>query len=66
MCGPLRIGVLVASRSVCAAYTELVRHGVPMPTDSNDAVRTMELIDECYRAVGLESRPRHRPPTEGA
>jgi hypothetical protein len=32
-----------------------------MPTDSDDAVRTMELIDECYRAIGLEPRPRHRP-----
>ena len=43
------------------AFTDLVRNGVPMPTDSDDAVRTMELIDECYRAIGLESRPRHRP-----
>jgi predicted dehydrogenase len=43
------------------AFTKLVRHGIPMPTDSDDAVRTMELIDQCYRAVGLEPRPRHRP-----
>lgn len=43
------------------AFTDLVRNGVPMPTDSDDAVRTMELIDECYRAIGLEPRPRHRP-----
>jgi predicted dehydrogenase len=43
------------------AFTELVRNGVPMPTDSDDAVRTMELIDECYRAIGFEPRPRHRP-----
>jgi predicted dehydrogenase len=46
------------------AFTELVRNGVPMPTDSDDAVRTMELIDECYRAIGFEPRPSHRP--EGA
>lgn len=43
------------------AFTGLVRNGVPMPTDSDDAVQTMELIDECYRAIGLEPRPRHRP-----
>ena len=43
------------------AFTALVRSGVPMPTDSDDAVQTMELIDKCYRAVGLEPRPRHRP-----
>lgn len=42
------------------AFTALVRHGVPMPTDSDDAVRTMELIDQCYRTIGLEPRPRHR------
>jgi predicted dehydrogenase len=48
------------------AFTALVRQGVPMPTDSDDAVLTMELIDECYRAIGFEPRPRHRPTDEGA
>jgi predicted dehydrogenase len=43
------------------AFTALVRHGAPMLTDSDDAVRTMELIDQCYRAIGLQPRPRHRP-----
>ena len=43
------------------AFTDLVRNGVPMPTDSDDAVQTMELIDQCYRAIGLAPRPRHRP-----
>lgn len=40
------------------AFTAFVREGVPMPTDSHDAVVTMELIDECYEAIGLEPRPR--------
>jgi predicted dehydrogenase len=40
------------------AFTAHIRTGTPMPTDSDDAVETMRLIDECYRAVGLELRPR--------
>jgi predicted dehydrogenase len=38
------------------AFTALIRHGIPMPTDSDDAVQTMELIDQCYKAIGLEPR----------
>jgi predicted dehydrogenase len=41
-----------------AAFTAAVRDGQPMPTDSADAVLTMRLIDDCYRAVGLGPRPR--------
>ena len=40
------------------ALIAAVRDGTPMPTDSDDAVRTMKLIDEVYRAIGLEPRPR--------
>lgn len=40
------------------ALTAFVRRGVPMATDSDDAVATMRLIDQCYRAIGLEPRPR--------
>jgi predicted dehydrogenase len=40
------------------AFTALVREGVPMPTDSDDAVATMRLIDQCYLAAGFEPRPR--------
>ena len=40
------------------AFTAYVREGVPMTTDSDDAVATMKLIDQCYRAIGLERRPR--------
>jgi predicted dehydrogenase len=42
------------------AFTAYVRDGVRMPTDSDDAVLTMRLIDQCYRAIGLEPRPRFR------
>ncbi len=40
------------------AFTAFVRGGVPMPSDSSDAVATMELIDQCYQAIGLQPRPR--------
>ena len=40
------------------AFTAWVREGVAMSTDSDDAVATMALIDQCYRAIGLEPRPR--------
>lgn len=40
------------------AFTAFVREGVPMPTDSDDAVATMRLIDQCYGAIGLQRRPR--------
>jgi predicted dehydrogenase len=35
-----------------------LRGGAPMPIDTDDAVATAELIDECYRAAGLPLRPR--------
>jgi predicted dehydrogenase len=40
------------------AFAAFVRDGIPMPTDSSDAVVTMELIDQVYRAIGLGPRPR--------
>ena len=39
------------------AFTELVRNGTPMHTDADDAVLSMELIDEAYRACGMAPRP---------
>ena len=42
------------------AFTAWVREGTPMTTDSDDAVATMQLIDQCYRAIGLRPRPRLR------
>jgi predicted dehydrogenase len=44
------------------AFTAAVRAGVPIPTDSDDAVRTMRLIDACYRAAGMVPRARWIPP----
>jgi len=40
------------------AFTAFVRDGVPMSSDSADAVATMTLIDACYAAIGLGRRPR--------
>jgi predicted dehydrogenase len=39
------------------AFTAAVRHRTPMPTDADDAVATMRLIDDSYRAAGLPPRP---------
>ena len=39
------------------AFITAVRRGVRMPTDADDAVITMRLVDQCYRAAGLQPRP---------
>ena len=39
------------------ALTRLIRDGIPMRTDADDAVRTMELIDTLYRSAGMSPRP---------
>ncbi len=39
------------------AMARLVREGVPMITDANDAVRTMETIDALYAAAGRPAHP---------
>ena len=39
------------------AFTAAVRNGAPLLTDANDALATMQLIDTCYQAAGLEPRP---------
>ncbi|HYO38220.1 MAG TPA: Gfo/Idh/MocA family oxidoreductase, partial [Nocardioidaceae bacterium] len=40
------------------ALVQALRHGSPVPTDPDDAVATMILIDRCYRLAGLPPRPR--------
>ena len=40
------------------AFAAAVSDGAPLPLGPDDAVETMELIDACYRAAGLEPRPR--------
>ncbi len=39
------------------AFSRSVRQGRPFATDAEDALRTMELIDQCYLAAGLKPRP---------
>lgn len=41
------------------ALTALIRAGTPVPTDAEDAARTMELIDRVYEACGIGVRPTH-------
>ena len=43
------------------AFVARLRDDVPLPIDADDAVASMELIDECYRAAGFEPRPRYEP-----
>jgi predicted dehydrogenase len=38
------------------ALCNLIRNDVPMPTQSDDAVKTMRLVDESYRAIGFPTR----------
>ncbi|MDG9708605.1 Gfo/Idh/MocA family protein [Streptomyces sp. DH10] len=42
------------------AFAARVRDGAALPLDADDAVTTMALIDDCYRAAGFEPRPRTR------
>ncbi len=39
------------------AFLDAVRTGVAPPTSGSDSIATMELIDACYRAAGLDPRP---------
>jgi predicted dehydrogenase len=39
------------------AFTAAVRTGRSAPTDAEDALRTMKLIDQCYEAIGMTARP---------
>lgn len=41
------------------AFRDAVEHGAAFPTTANDAVLTMEVIDNCYLAAGLDPRPTH-------
>jgi predicted dehydrogenase len=42
------------------AFAARVRDGAGLPLDADDAVTTMQLIDDCYRAAGFEPRPSTR------
>ncbi|MFD1148171.1 Gfo/Idh/MocA family protein [Saccharothrix hoggarensis] len=38
------------------AFADAVRHGAPFPTTADDAVATMRVVDDIYRAAGLPVR----------
>lgn len=38
------------------AFVDAVRNGTPMPTDAEDAVKQMRVIDAAYRAAGMPTR----------
>jgi predicted dehydrogenase len=38
-----------------------LRDGAPLPIDADDAVASMQLVDDCYRAAGFSPRPRTAP-----
>lgn len=40
------------------AFAAQLRHGVRSALDADDALTTMRLIDDCYRAAGFPVRPR--------
>ena len=42
-----------------AAFSDAVLRGAGFPTTAADAVATMSVIDEIYRAAGLEPRQPH-------
>jgi predicted dehydrogenase len=44
------------------SFVDAVRHGAPVPTDVDDSIATMRLIDQCYLAAGLPLRPRSTVP----
>jgi predicted dehydrogenase len=44
------------------AFIARLRDDEPLPIDADDAVTSMQLIDQCYRAAGFEPRPRFTPP----
>jgi hypothetical protein len=39
------------------AVSAYLRNGVPLPIDMDDAVDTIQLIDDCYRAAGVRAPP---------
>ncbi|MCX5562051.1 Gfo/Idh/MocA family protein [Streptomyces sp. NBC_00038] len=53
-----RLGARSSYTYQLEAFAARVREGAPLPLDADDALATMTLIDECYRAAGFEPRPR--------
>ena len=38
------------------AFVDAVRNGTPLPTDAEDGVKQMRVIDAAYRAAGMPTR----------
>lgn len=53
-----RLGTRSSYTYQLEAFAARVRGGTPLPLDADDALATMTLIDESYRAAGFEPRPR--------
>ncbi|MDT7847561.1 Gfo/Idh/MocA family protein [Streptomyces justiciae] len=47
------------------AFAAHLRDGAPLALDADDALTTMRLIDDCYRAAGFPVRPRTVLPAAG-
>ena len=52
-----RLGTRPSYRYQLDAFAGAVLDHAPLPIDADDAVATMALIDECYRAAGFPVRP---------
>ncbi|MGW1958022.1 Gfo/Idh/MocA family protein [Streptomyces sp. NPDC001920] len=53
-----RLGTRSSYTYQLEAFAAHIRRGAPLPLDADDALATMSLIDESYRAAGFEPRPR--------
>ncbi|MGW0332840.1 Gfo/Idh/MocA family protein [Streptomyces sp. NPDC003011] len=52
-----RLGTRSSYTYQLEAFAARVREGTALPLGADDAVATMALIDDCYRAAGFEPRP---------
>ncbi|MFF4799229.1 Gfo/Idh/MocA family protein [Streptomyces sp. NPDC001351] len=55
-----RLGTRSSYTYQLEAFAARVREATSLPLDADDALATMTLIDESYRAAGFEPRPRSR------
>ncbi|MFJ8538369.1 Gfo/Idh/MocA family protein [Streptomyces sp. NPDC093591] len=53
-----RLGTRSSYTYQLEALAAHIRRNAPLPLDADDALATMSLIDESYRAAGFEPRPR--------
>jgi len=54
-----QLGTRLSYTYMLEAFISRLRDDEPLPIDADDAVTTMALIDDCYRAAGFEPRPRY-------